>query len=116
VAEKAKIKTTGPYMWVYNPVSGFWMQLRNVKDVFSTLNQSTGVYCFDTWVAICRQKFGHKVVFQSHDETITLCDEGQEDRIMQEQKEAIRLANEKLKLNVDLDVQPQKGENYSEIH
>jgi hypothetical protein len=116
VSKRAKIKVTGPYQWVYNPVSGFWMQLRNHKDVWSTLNQSTGVYCFDTWVMFCRVKFGHTVVAQFHDETITLCKEGEEQKIMQEQKEAIRLTNEKLKLNIDLDVEPQVGLNYSEIH
>jgi hypothetical protein len=116
VSKTAKIKVTGPYQWVYNPVSGFWMQLRNHKDVFSTLNQSTGVYCFDTWVMFCRVKFGHTVVAQFHDETITLCKEGEEQKIMQEQKEAIRLTNEKLKLNIDLDVEPQVGLSYAEIH
>jgi hypothetical protein len=30
----------------------FWHSLRYEKDVFSTLNQSTGAYCFDKWVAI----------------------------------------------------------------
>ena len=103
-------------MWVLNPVSGFWMQLRNVKDVWSTLNQSTGVYCFDTWVSFCRLKFGHKTVGQFHDETITLCGSGEEGKTMQEQKEAIRLTNEKLRLNVQLDVSPQFGRNYSKIH
>jgi hypothetical protein len=103
-------------MWVLNPVSGFWMQLRNVKDVWSTLNQSTGVYCFDTWVGFCRSRFGHKTVAQFHDETVTTSPLGEEDKVMQEQKEAIRLTNEKLKLNVDLDVSPQFGKNYAEIH
>jgi hypothetical protein len=116
VSERAKVKVTGPFQWVYNPVSGFWMQLRNHKDIWSTINQSTGVYCFDTWVMICRSKFGHRVVAQFHDETVTVCKKGEEQKIMQEQKEAIRLANLKLKLNVDLDVDPQVGFNYSEIH
>lgn len=116
VSEQAKVKVTGPFQWVYNPVSGFWMQLRNHKDIWSTVNQSTGVYCFDTWVAICRSKFGHKVVAQFHDETITVCKRGGEDRIMREQKEAIVLANQKLKLNINLDVDPQVGKRYSEIH
>jgi hypothetical protein len=35
-------------MWLYNPVSKFWYSAI-YKDIFSTLNQGTGVYCFDTW-------------------------------------------------------------------
>ncbi len=43
-------------MWLLNPVSGFWYSLRHEKDIFSTLNQGTGVYCFDTWVKHIRAK------------------------------------------------------------
>ena len=51
VAASVKTKTIiidgEEQMWLLNPVSGFWYSLRYEKDKFSTLNQGTGVYCFD---------------------------------------------------------------------
>jgi len=34
--EHLEVKVTGPHMWLKNPVSGFWYQLRSEKDKFST--------------------------------------------------------------------------------
>lgn len=51
----------------YNPVSGFYYSLRYLKDVFSTLNQSTGVYIFDQWLLRVLMS-GLNVPFQYHDE------------------------------------------------
>ena len=48
VADDQKVRTIGKQMWILNPVSNFWYSLRYEKDKFSTLNQGTGVYCFDT--------------------------------------------------------------------
>ena len=44
-SKSLEIKTVDGQMWIKNPVSGFWHSLRYEKDVFSTTNQSTGVYC-----------------------------------------------------------------------
>jgi DNA polymerase I-like protein with 3'-5' exonuclease and polymerase domains len=115
VSETQKIKVTGPYMWLKNPVSGFWHNLRAEKDTFSTLNQSTGVFCFDTWVAFCR-KAGLQNCGQFHDETIFPVEKGKEEWAMEIQKQAIAKTNMKLKLNIQLDVSPQFGVNYAEIH
>ena len=115
VAEKQTVRLTGPHMWLKNPVSGFWHQLRADKDRFSTLNQSTGVYCFDTWVAFCRAA-GLKVCGQFHDETITPILKRDADRAVRLQQVAIDKANKKLKLNVTLDISPQVGNNYADIH
>lgn len=115
VSETQKIKVTGPYMWLKNPVSGFWHNLRAEKDAFSTLNQSTGVFCFDTWVAFCR-KAGLQNCGQFHDETISPVEKGNEEWAMEIQKQAIAKTNMKLKLNIQLDVSPQCGVNYAEIH
>ena len=115
VSEQQKIKITGPYMWLQNPVSGFWHNLRAEKDAFSTLNQSTGVFCFDTWVAFCR-KAGLQNCGQFHDETISPVEKGKEEWAMDVQKQAIAKTNMKLKLNVQLDVSPQFGSTYAEIH
>lgn len=48
---KYAIVNNAESMWLFNPVSKFWYSLRYPKDIFSTLNQGTGVFCFDTWIA-----------------------------------------------------------------
>ena len=50
VAEELTVKTVDGEMWLFNPVSELWYSLRYEKDRFSTLNQGTGVYCFDRWI------------------------------------------------------------------
>ena len=115
VASGATTKEVLEGMWLKNPVSGFWHSLRSNKDRFSTLNQSTGVFCFDTWVALCR-KDGIKCVGQFHDEVIALVkkgDEGAVERIMHDA--AIEL-NQKVKLNVPLGTDVQFGNTYADIH
>ena len=56
-------------IWLYNPVSTFWYPLRYEKDIFSGLNQSTGVYCFDRYLMEVRKR-GVKISFQYHDRQI----------------------------------------------
>jgi len=113
VAEETTVRTIGGKMWLKNPVSGFWISLRFEKDIFSSLNQSTGVFCFDSWLAQCWVR-GIKGVAQFHDETVTITKDQEE--TFATMKEAIKIVNNKLKLNVNLDVSPQFGTKYSEIH
>lgn len=102
-------------MWVQNPVSGFWYSLRSEKDRFSTLNQGTGVYCFDNWVKKCREK-GINTIGQFHDEIIALVKEGDQIETAMNLNYSIQELNEQLKLNVDLGVDAQFGKTYAEIH
>lgn len=53
-------------MWVRNPISKFWVSLRYFKDIFSAINQNSGVFCFDLYLKKVREK-GFKVIFQYHD-------------------------------------------------
>lgn len=115
VADKAQIRRIGGKMWLYNPVSRFWISLRNDRDVFSSLNQSTGVFCFDSWLAHCWAK-GIRGVAQFHDETVVQIPQGLEGETQAKMKVAITEVNQKLNLNVPLDVDPQFGTNYSVIH
>lgn len=115
VAKGLKVRERYSQMWVQNPVSGFWYSLRSDKDRFSTLNQGTGVYCFDSWVKLCRDK-GIKTIGQFHDEIIALVPVGDEGKTEQLMKEAADELNDQLKLNVDLGVDVQFGNNYAEIH
>jgi len=115
VASGAKTRELFEGMWLKNPVSGFWHSLRSEKDRFSTLNQSTGVFCFDTWVALCR-KNGIKCVGQFHDEVIALVKKGEEDAVEKVMHDAAIKLNEKVKLNVPLGTDVQFGNTYADIH
>ena len=115
VAEKLTVRTIGGKMWLFNPVSRFWISLRYDKDRFSSLNQSTGVFCFDSWLAHCWAK-GIRGVAQFHDETVVQILIGSNEETQKKMKLAITEVNNKLNLNVPLDVDPQFGYRYSEIH
>lgn len=56
VAETCKVKEIEDQKWLWNPVARIWYSLKYEKDRFSTLNQGTGSYCFDTWLAFILQK------------------------------------------------------------
>lgn len=115
VADDVEVKHTGKSMWLKNPVSGFWYQLRYEKDKFSTLNQGTGVYCFDTWLYFVR-KLGVVINFQFHDEKGSYVIEGNEQERKDRLEEAMVMTNNKLKLNVPLGIDVKFGDNYAEVH
>ena len=115
VASTVRVREVMNGMWLLNPVSGFWYSLRSDKDRFSTLNQSTGVFCFDTWVAICREN-GVKAVGQFHDEIIALVKKGEEAVTENIMHDAAKKLNSKVKLNVPLGTDVQFGNTYADIH
>ena len=114
-SEDQKIRQINGEMWVQNPVSGFWHSLRYEKDVFSTLNQSTGAYCFDKWVAYYRTRRPN-IIGQFHDESINLVKEGEQNAHSDILNWAIEKLNQELKLNVDLGIDIQYGQRYSDVH
>lgn len=115
VAENCKVKEVEGQKWLFNPISRFWYSLRHDKDRFSTLNQGSGVYCFDTWIKyiVSKKKWP---IGQFHDEIILCVKEGYRTEVEKLLKWAIQKANEELKLNRELDVDVQFGNNYSKIH
>lgn len=115
IPKTIKTKVEFGSMWLLNPVSNFWYSLRAEKDIFSTLNQGTGVYCFDTWVAFVRSK-RPQLTAQFHDEIVLTIKKGSRDSCTGLLKWAIDQTNKKLKLNRNLDVDTQYGDSYSEIH
>jgi hypothetical protein len=114
-SESQSIRKINGSMWVQNPVSGFWHSLRYEKDVFSTLNQSTGAYCFDKWVAYYRTRRPN-IIGQFHDESINLVKEGEQNEHSDALNWAIEKLNQELKLNVDLGIDIQYGQRYSDVH
>lgn len=115
VANSLRTKSVGTQKWLFNPVSEFWYSLRHDKDKFSTLNQGTGVFCFDTWVAVVRRD-RPQLTGQFHDEIITCVKKGYREEITSWLKGTIEEVNEILNLNRRLDIDVQFGERYSEIH
>jgi DNA polymerase I-like protein with 3'-5' exonuclease and polymerase domains len=114
-SESQPVRKINEEMWVQNPVSKFWHSLRFEKDAFSTINQSTGAYCFDRWVALYRSHRSN-IVGQFHDESINVVKKGDENEHTTALQWAIKKLNEQLKLNVDLGIDIQYGQNYAEVH
>lgn len=115
IAEEQVVKVCNGMKWLFNPVSKFWYSLRHEKDRFSTLNQGTGVYCFDTWVKYVRSK-KLPVIGQMHDEIICVLRKGKRERATAVCKWAVEQVNLELKLNRELDIDVQFGESYACIH
>lgn len=114
--DSLKVKPTRDgTLWVFNPVSEFWYSLRFEKDKFSTINQSTGAYCFDTWVAFCKSK-GIQLCGQFHDEQVNPVKKKDKEKHEEVLKWARDKLNSKLKLNVTLDIDIKFGDNYSDVH
>lgn len=115
IANNTKIKVVNKDKWLYNPVSRLYYSLRADKDKFSTLNQSTGVWCFDYWVAACKRN-GLCIIGQFHDEIIALSKVGCRESVERSIKLSMEEVNETLKLNRSLDCSVQFGDRYSDIH
>ena len=114
-SEDQPIRKIGGQMWVQNPVSKFWINLRYEKDVFSSINQSTGVFCFDSWMAQCWIR-GLRAIGQFHDEGIWCIPQGSETDTKATMIEAIDAVNDKLQLNVPLGIDAKFGKTYSGVH
>lgn len=102
-------------MWLLNPISGFYYSLRYPKDIFSTLNQGSGVYCFDLWVREVRKR-GIKITLQYHDEILFTFLKENLESIKVILKESIDKVNDIVKLNVPLGISIDIGTNYAECH
>lgn len=115
VAEDQIVKTVRGQMWLYNPISGFWYSLRFMKDRFSTLVQGTASFVFDLWVMKILEK-REQLTAQFHDEVVLEVLKGFRKECTDLLQTAMDEVNSMLKLNVDLAVDIQFGDRYSEIH
>lgn len=115
IAQAQEVKTCHGSKWLFNPVSKLWYSLRHEKDRFSTLNQGTGVFCFDTWVKHVRNG-GPPIIGQFHDEVVALVKIGKRDKLTAHLKNAIKKTNDELKLNRELDCSVDFGASYAQIH
>jgi hypothetical protein len=115
VAEACIVKTIAGKKWLFNPVSRFWYSLRAEKDRFSTLNQGTGVYCFDTYIKYVRRQ-GIRIALQMHDEILFKTVESNKEVIKWKLNDAIYSVNQEVKLNVPLGISMDFGKNYADCH
>jgi hypothetical protein len=115
VAETQRVEMFDGAFWLFNPVSKLWYNLRSDKDRFSTLNQGTATYCFDTYLKHIREN-GPPIIGQFHDEWIAVIRKGNRERLERHVREAIKKTNEELKLNRELSVELHFGCNYGDIH
>ena len=115
IADECRVIDCLGGMWLFNPVSKFWYSLRHMKDRFSTLNQGTGVYCFDMWIGNFRRE-RPQLTGQMHDEVI-LCNKPDErEEIKDLLNRSIQKVNRQLNLNRELGVDVQFGDSYANIH
>jgi len=115
VEDSFKVKIINNQKWIQNPVSQFWLILRNDKDKFSTVNQNTAVYCFDVWVGFMRN-LSIKIGLQMHDEVLFNVNKDKIEETKKLVHKAMQLTNEKLKLNIEIGCSANVGNNYYEIH
>ena len=119
IAADSFVKKVRNYKWIYNPVSHFYLFLKTEKDRFSTLNQSTGVYVFDTWVRLARKelkKIGIGISLQYHDEILLYFKKHLKDEVETILREAMVRVNALLKLNVIVRISTDYGINYADCH
>ncbi|MGL6063774.1 MAG: hypothetical protein ACRC0V_01600, partial [Fusobacteriaceae bacterium] len=116
VVNSCEIKEVNGQKWLYNPLSQFYIFLKNEKDIFSSLNQNTGVYVFDNWVKIYKQNSIIPVRFQAHDELMLTCFPEQKEIVDKILRESMKKVNEMLKLNVEIGISIDYGHNYAECH
>lgn len=115
IAEEQEVKKCLGGMWLFNPVSQLWYNLRYEKDRFSTLNQGTGVWAFDTYVKHVRDG-GPPLCGQFHDEWAAVVKEGSRVKLEAHCQVAIDRTNDELKLNRELDFSIDFGKSYKDIH
>lgn len=118
-ANSCVVKKVRNQKWLYNPVSGFWMFLKAEKDRFSTLNQSTGVYVFDSWLRKVRENLkplGIKVCMQYHDELLLYCKKEYKNQVSDILNKSMEETNKEINLNVSIGISIDWGNNYADCH
>lgn len=115
IADECIVKNSRGMKWLWNPVAKIWMFLKADKDRFSTLNQSTGTYCFDRWVYYILKR-RPQLTAQFHDEVILELKKGNQEAMTKILKDSIADVNSELSLNRELGCDVDFGKDYSEIH
>ena len=109
--------------WLINPINGFCYSVRSEKDIFSTLVQGTGSFCFDMWIdniiTTSNERWGKSVLsLLMHDEYMSPLKDTPKARELMEKLtfESIEKVNKDYKLRIDLGCDVQFGKTYADIH
>jgi len=119
VAESVETKWVGKQRWLFNPISNMWYFLKEEKDKFSTLNQGSGVFVFDSWVRKVRAKLnplGIKIMLQYHDEILLCYPNEHKEFVAKALQDSMDENNKELNLNVDISISIDEGKRYSDCH
>lgn len=114
-AEDCKIKKVMGQDWVLNPISNLYYSLRSERDVFSTVNQSSGVWVFDNWIREVLKR-RRQLTATFHDEGIWEIKKGNQDKMKELLLDAMEATNKKLNLNIQIGCDIQFGDSYAKIH
>lgn len=115
IADNCIVQKSRGMKWIWNPVAKMWFYLKADKDKFSTLNQSTGTFCFDRWIFyVIEQR--PQLTAQFHDEGIWELMKGNRIAMTEILKSAMVSVNKELKLNRELDCGVDFGDSYADIH
>ena len=115
IAKNVGVRNIGKTIWLWNPVAKIYYHLKTDKDKFSTLNQGTGTFCFDMWVAYIIQE-RPQLTAQFHDEVILELNETKQNDIKELLNKSIQKVNKLLHLNRELECDIKFAKDYSEIH
>ena len=115
IADECVVKNSRGMKWLWNPVAKLWVWLKAEKDRFSTLNQSTGTYCFDRWLYFVLQR-RPQLTAQFHDEGIWELKKGNREAMTKILKDAMSDVNKELQLNREMDCDVDFGDSYAGIH
>ena len=115
IANNVGVRNIDGKLWLWNPVSKIYYHLKTDKDKFSTLNQGTGTFCFDMWVAYIIQE-RPQLTAQFHDEVILELHETKQNDIKELLNRSIQKVNTLLHLNRELECDIKFAKDYSEIH
>lgn len=114
-SESIYIKTVRGKMWSFNPLSKFFYSQRNERDIFSTINQGAGVFCFDIFLSyIIKQNI--LPCLQYHDELVANIKKEDQEKTTESLLLAIKQTNDFLKMNVQLDCSFDYNVSYDLIH
>ena len=115
IADECEVKQSRGLKWLWNPVAKMWFFLKAEKDRFSTLNQSTGAFCFDRWLFHVIER-RPQLTAQFHDEGIWELKIGHRQSMIDLLKSSMALVNEELNLNRELDCDVDFADTYAGVH
>lgn len=114
-SEDRIIKEVEGKNWIWNDISKFWYYLRADKDRFSSCNSSGGVRVFDQWIYYIMEA-GLKPMATFHDELIIKCLPNEYEKICEILRSSMQKVNKVFKFPIEIKIDIQQGQKYSEVH